>query len=247
MSARLIEISRALAGAFDDVDYVTKPLGHVYNPLRYARAPHELYLERFGATPGRVALFVGMNPGPWGMAQTGVPFGDVVAVRDWMGIEADVGQPADPVASRPIEGFALTRREGSGKRLWGWAEERWGEAEDFFAECFVWNYCPLLFLDTERARNRTPDKLYKKDRERVFPPCDEALGQIIDALEPAWVIGVGKFATQRARACVADRPDAPGVATVLHPSPASPAANRGWRAQAEAQLEEQGVRFSWSA
>ena len=40
------------------------------------------------AAPGRKeAVFLGMNPGLWGMAQTGVPFGTVSLVRDWMGIE----------------------------------------------------------------------------------------------------------------------------------------------------------------
>ncbi len=50
------------------------PVTHVYNPLSYAKHNHNLYLETYGVGPKEV-IFLGMNPGPWGMAQTGVPFG----------------------------------------------------------------------------------------------------------------------------------------------------------------------------
>ena len=71
----LARISRALARDVQTLDF-SGPVTHVYNPLEYARAPHEAYLERWGRGPKRVVL-LGMNPGPFGMAQTGVPFGDV--------------------------------------------------------------------------------------------------------------------------------------------------------------------------
>ena len=61
------------------------PVTHVYNPLVYAWAPHEAYLRRFGGARKRV-VFLGMNPGPFGMAQTGVPFGEIAAVRGWLRI-----------------------------------------------------------------------------------------------------------------------------------------------------------------
>ena len=77
------------------------PVTHVYNPLTYARAPHDLYLSRYGQGPKDVVL-LGMNPGPWGMAQTGVPFGEVTAVRDWLGIEAPVNRPAHWIAQCEI-------------------------------------------------------------------------------------------------------------------------------------------------
>ena len=68
------------------------PVSYVYNPLGYARMPHEAYLERFGSGPKRV-VFLGMNPGPFGMAQTGVPFGAVEPVRDWLRIPVQVSRP----------------------------------------------------------------------------------------------------------------------------------------------------------
>ncbi|HSL84142.1 MAG TPA: single-stranded DNA-binding protein, partial [Thermoanaerobaculia bacterium] len=114
------------------------PVACVYDPLVYAREPHRRYLERFGRPPKEV-LLVGMNPGPWGMSQTGVPFGEVAAVRDWMGIDGRVERPDPEHPKRPVEGFACARSEVSGRRLWGWARERFGAPERFFERFFVWN------------------------------------------------------------------------------------------------------------
>ena len=94
------------------------PVTHVYNPLEYARKPYRLYVDRF-ATPPKEVVLVGMNPGPWGMAQTGVPFGEINAVQQWMGIEAPVDAPQDQHPKRPVMGFACTRSEISGRRFWG--------------------------------------------------------------------------------------------------------------------------------
>src|SRR6185369_4193405 len=131
------------------------PVTHVYNPLTYAWAAHREYLRRYGRGSKRV-LFFGMNPGPFGMAQTGVPFGEVAAVRDWLKIDAPIGRPEVEHPKRPVHGFACKRSEVSGKRLWGLFAERFGTPEAFFAEHFVANYCPLVFCETSGC-NRTPD------------------------------------------------------------------------------------------
>lgn len=212
---------------------------HVYNPLQYARRSHELYLSQFGEGP-KEAVFVGMNPGPFGMAQTGVPFGDVGFVRDWMGIEAKVDRPSDEHAKRPVLGFDCERSEVSGSRLWGWAKERFGTPERFFSRFFVINYCPLLFVE-ETGRNRTPDKLSAEERAALLPLCDEALRSAVELLEARQVIGVGAWATKRVRAALGD--DGPDIGTVLHPSPASPKANRGWATQAEGDLLALGIKL----
>ena len=234
----LIRISRDLAKNVDTLRFA-KPVTHVYNPLRYARRSHEQYLTRFGTGNGRV-LFIGMNPGPWGMAQTGVPFGDVDLVRDWMGIEAPVEQPENQNPKRPIVGFDCTRNEVSGTRLWGWARDRFGTPERFFKHCFVWNYCPLAFME-ESGRNRTPDKLPKHEQGPLFDFCDTALRRIVESLEPRIVIGVGAFGERRAKMALAKQEIPTG--RILHPSPASPAANRGWAEAAEADLAKCGIRF----
>ena len=215
------------------------PVTHVYNPLAYARAVHHRYLARFGGG-GKQVLLLGMNPGPWGMAQTGVPFGEIAAARDWLGLEGEVGRPRVEHPKRPVEGFACARSEVSGRRLWGWARRRFGSPEAFFARFFVYNYCPLVFLE-ESGRNRTPDKLPAAEREPLFAACDAALRRAVEILGVPRVVGVGAFAEGRAAAAL----DGLGVAVgrILHPSPASPAANRGWAEQAERELAAQGVEL----
>ena len=201
------------------------PVAHVYNPLEYAWTPHVEYLRKFGAGPKK-GIFLGMNPGPFGMAQTGVPFGEVPAVRDWMGIHAPVGSAENEHPKRRIEGFDCTRSEVSGRRLWGWAATHFGTAEQFFKDWFVVNYCPLIFLE-ESGRNRTPDKIPSREMMPVEAICDAHLKRVIEILNPAWLIGVGGFAEARLRGVAADRPGT-SFLRILHPSPASPAANRDW-------------------
>lgn len=213
------------------------PVTHVYNPLAYAREPHEQYLRRYGDGP-KEAVLVGMNPGPFGMAQTGVPFGDVGLVRDWMGIDGRVGKPEPEHPKRPVQGFDCSRSEVSGSRLWGWARERFGSPDRFFERFFVHNYCPLAFLE-EGGKNRTPDKLRAAERDPLLEACDRALLRVIDALSPTWVIGIGAWAEKRAKEVLAD--GGPRLGRILHPSPASPKANQGWAPEAERELEEMGI------
>ena len=234
-AGRLIAAARELSAALAPMRFAP-PVSHVYNPLDYARTPHEQYLARYGDGRKRI-VFLGMNPGPFGMVQTGVPFGEIEAVRGWMGIEAAVDKPAVENPKRPIEGFACARSEVSGRRLWGLFAQRFGTAETFFAEHFVANYCPLAFFD--HGRNLTPDKLSANETVPLEAACDAHLRALVDALAPEWLIGIGGFA--EARAAEALRGYDVRIGRVLHPSPASPAANRGWAAAAEKQLLALGV------
>jgi single-strand selective monofunctional uracil DNA glycosylase len=216
------------------------PVSIVYNPLDYARIPHEAYLRRYAGSPKRI-IFLGMNPGPWGMAQTGVPFGDVPSVRDWLGICGNVGQPWHVHEKRPVQGFSCTRREVSGTRLWGLMREHYGTADAFAADAFVANYCPLLFFDTA-GRNLTPDKLRAHDRDRLDVLCGRFLAELVATLIPSWVVGVGVFAERQCRLIVAGMPGvAVKVGAIPHPSPASPRANRDWAGLARRTLETQGI------
>jgi single-strand selective monofunctional uracil DNA glycosylase len=234
--AALRKASRTLARRTDRLAFA-KPVAFVVNPLVHAREPHERYLAL--ARPGIDALFLGMNPGPFGMAQTGVPFGEVDAVRRFLGIEGGVTAAASH-PKRPIEGFACRRSEVSGRRFWGLMEAAFGTRERFFAAAFVHNWCPLAFMD-EGGANLTPDTLPSAKRAALTEACDDALRAVVAALRPRAVIGVGGFATACAVRALRDRP--PEVATILHPSPASPAANRGWEAKARAQLAACGFRL----
>jgi single-strand selective monofunctional uracil DNA glycosylase len=214
------------------------PVSHVYNPLVYAAEPYRQYLHLYGKPPKEVVL-VGMNPGPWGMAQTGVPFGEIGAVRDWMGIKRPVGRPGRMHPKRPITGFACTRSEVSGLRLWGWARKNFGPAQAFFTRFFVANYCPLMFMG-ETGANRTPDKLSAPDARPLFAACDRALRRTIAYLEPMHVVGVGKFAADRARSAL-DGLDVK-IGAITHPSPANPKANRGWESLIAGELNAMGIR-----
>ena len=216
------------------------PVTHVYNPLAYAARSHDDYLARFAAGGGKRVVFLGMNPGPFGMAQTGVPFGEVRAVRDWMGIEAPVGHPAREHPKRPISGFACERSEVSGQRLWGAVASHFGTPARFFARHFVANYCPLVFMESS-GRNRTPDKLPAHERGPLYEACDAYLARLVAILEPRWLIGVGAFAAGRAEDAL--RKSAPGlrIGSILHPSPANPRANRDWQGEVRTQLAELGL------
>jgi len=271
----LIQAARHLCAAVEQLGFGL-PITRVYNPLAYAWKVHETYLKRYGNSRKRV-VFLGMNPGPFGMVQTGVPFGEVRAVRDWMEIEAAVGRPgnleihsgsrrarrpgvhSDAAASivseagkrnrlarvnegehpkRPVLGFACLRSEVSGRRLWNLFAHRFGKAENFFTDHFVVNYCPLAFFETS-GRNRTPDKLPASQLTPLLKACDEHLRRTVEILQPEWVIGVGRFAEQRAKQVF------PGgqtrIGSILHPSPANPAANRDWEGLVIAQLNKLGV------
>jgi single-strand selective monofunctional uracil DNA glycosylase len=232
----LVEVSRKLSERASELSF-RAPVAYVYNPLEYARAPHETYLKRYGKGTKR-ALLLGMNPGPFGMAQTGVPFGDVAMVRDFLGVLGRVEKPTREHPKRMICGFSCTRSEVSGTRLWGFAQNHWQSATCFFEHFFVVNYCPLVFMD-EGGKNLTPDKLPKAEQKPLFAACDGALRDIVAELKPKFVIGVGAFAQGRAKQAL---PDFRGIiGTVLHPSPASPKANRGWAVIAEQQLRDLGA------
>jgi single-strand selective monofunctional uracil DNA glycosylase len=230
------DAAKTLAGAVARLRF-PPPVAFVYHPLDYAWAAHEAYLHRFAQAPKRV-VFLGMNPGPFGMAQTGVPFGEVAAVREWMGLVASIARPKRMHPKRPVEGFACARSEVSGRRLWGLFAERFGAAEKFFAGHFVANYCPLAFLD-KHGRNLTPDKFTATQTARLYAACDEHLRRVVAVLRPEWLIGVGDFAEKRARLAL----DGAGVrfGKILHPSPASPAANRDWAGAATRQLQALGI------
>ena len=231
------DIAFALGRAADRCEFAA-PVHHVYNPLDYAFEAHRQYLERFCRREAKI-LLIGMNPGPFGMVQTGVPFGEVSAVRDWLGITDGVNPPDDQHPKRPVDGFSCSRSEVSGQRLWGWARRRFGPPEAFFQRFFVWNYCPLAFLEAS-GRNRTPNRLPQRERAPLYEACDRGLADIAQFLRPDLVLGIGRYGEERARA---ELGDTVRIGHILHPSPASPAANRGWEVQVEAQLAELGIEL----
>lgn len=235
----LIKAAHILAAELDGLSFAA-PVTHVYNPLDYAGAAHDQYLQLWGTQPqSRRVIFLGMNPGPFGMVQVGVPFGEVAIVHDWLRINAPIRQPLHMNPKRLIEGWSCARSEVSGRRLWGLFRDRFGTPEKFFAEHFVANYCPLAFFDL--GRNVTPDKLPAAEMAPVIDACDAHLRTLVETMQPEWVVGVGAYAQAQAVRALGVSAHQPKIGRVLHPSPASPAANRGWAEAATKQLVEQGV------
>ena len=232
----LRQITDAIVADLDGLTF-GPPVTHVYNPLVYARAAWDQYCAKYGQGP-REVLLVGMNPGPYGMAQIGVPFGEIAHVRDWLGIEAPIGKPPVEHPKRPVLGFDCPRSEVSGRRLWGWAKETFGAPEAFFERFFIANYSPLVFME-ESGRNRIPSKLPKAEREPMNAACDKALRRTVEMFKPKFVIGVGKYAEKKARQVVGDLDVI--IGSVPHPSPASPLANRGWGPLMTSALQDAGV------
>lgn len=225
----VIRLAQSLGRSVDRLRFATP--SHVYNPLAYAWPAHRQYLEQFAGKPGRV-LLLGMNPGPWGMAQTGVPFGDIGMARDWLGIAAPLRKPLPEQHPKyPIQGFACTRSEGSGSRFWGWARDRFTTPERFFGHFFVWNYCPLLFIG--HGRNLIPGQLHKAEAEPLLDACNQTLSSLIEAIRPRAVVGIGRYAEARAREIAGHHLT---IGYLHHPSPANPAANRNWPALADQAL-----------
>jgi len=233
---RLLEIHHRLSAQLEALSF-SAPVAFVYNPLVYARENFRLYVERWGNSQKRV-VYLGMNPGPWGMAQTGIPFGDVETVRNWLKLDGEILAPEHQHPKRPILGLSCPRVEVSGARLWGWIRERWGSPAAFFEENFILNYCPLVFMESS-GKNRTPVQLPVGERRKLEEYCDRALCEVLEFLKPEWIIGIGRFAEACARRVHPE--DSCRKGRILHPSPASPAANRGWKEQAEKELEVLGV------
>jgi single-strand selective monofunctional uracil DNA glycosylase len=236
LTDKVIQAARDLCAAVERTEF-RAPIAYAYNPLDYAWPAHEAYLMKFANSRKR-AVFLGMNPGPFGMVQTGVPFGEIHFVRDWMRIQTPIGKPRREHPKRPVAGFACPRSEISGKRLWGLFAQRFGAPGNFFADHFVVNYCPLAFFDKD-GRNLTPDKLAASQSEPLFAACDRHLRRVVEILQLEWIVGIGDFAEKRAEKAFAGTPLA--VGKILHPSPASPAANQDWAGRATQELKALGI------
>ena len=156
-----------------------------------------------------------------------------------MNIEADIQKPNIEHPKRKVEGFNCQKSEVSGRRLWGYFGAKFNNADAFFKDHFVANYCPLVFME-ESGKNFTPDKLPNNEKERLFNLCDKYLADCVEILKPEWLIGICRFAEKCAQRALKEKKIR--IGHILHPSPASPAANRGWAEAAERQLSDLGLQ-----
>ncbi|KAF0306334.1 Single-strand selective monofunctional uracil DNA glycosylase [Amphibalanus amphitrite] len=243
LASEVLRIEHEMCSQLEHRSFISGKVTHVYNPLEYAAEPHADYVRRCLRQGWPVPfLLVGMNPGPWGMSQTGVPFGEIAAVRDWMGVSGEVVPPEHENPHRPITGFSCTRSEVSGRRFWGLWQRLSGTPDRLFRHVYVHNFCPLAFMESS-GRNVTPDKLSGQLRQQLEPICQQALVDIIMVLGARTVIGVGKYAEDQAKRALAaaDLGDQVQVHYLMHPSPCNPQANKDWDGQAVAQLAQAGV------
>ncbi|MFK7850119.1 MAG: uracil-DNA glycosylase family protein [Akkermansiaceae bacterium] len=237
-SSELIDAGRELADELRPLRF-SDPVSHTYLTVDYASEGYEGYLEKFGDSKKRV-LMLGMNPGPYGMAQTGVPFGEVDSVRDWMGLSPEISKPKKEHPKRPISGMECQRSEVSGRRLWGLFSEKFPNPCDFFKDHLVINFCPLIWMKDTGA-NLTPDKIKAAEMVPVDEACMKHLRCLIEILEPERLIGVGAYAEKKLITVRDEIGSTAKTGKILHPSPASPAANRGWAEAAEKQLRDLGI------
>ncbi len=236
---QILDIYISLSKKVDELKF-SEPVTEVYNPLDYAWNGFESYITKFLSVNVK-NVFLGMNPGPWGMAQTGVPFGEVNFVREWLNLKnIIVNKPENENADYKIEGLNCRRSEISGKKLWGLFKERFITTENFFSENIVLNYCPLLFMtDGKKSiRNLTPDKLKMSERKLLFEICNESLKNILEIIKPDFLIGIGNFAASRLNEV--NNLDSK-VVKILHPSPASPLSAKNWDLKVTEQLINSGV------
>ncbi|MFL2952112.1 MAG: uracil-DNA glycosylase family protein [Candidatus Thalassarchaeaceae archaeon] len=244
MSDPIAELSRAAAGLRDDAEDLARRMESegvadcVYNPLMYAWDIHEEFIRVSGGR-GAKTILMGMNPGPHGMGQMGVPFAATSVVRDLLGISGiDVSKPAISHPKRPVNGLAHPKEEVSGTRLWGLLQDRYGGADQIFQNVFIVNHCPLMILHGPRGTNVTPNNVSGPAVRDLLERCDQHLMEVVMALGAEQVIGIGKYAEKRANLALGEM--GIRVMTCWHPSPASPLANRNggkdWRENVSAVL-----------
>ncbi|KAG2467607.1 SMUG1 glycosylase, partial [Polypterus senegalus] len=234
-AARFLQAELGLNRRLQEMTFCD-PVKYIYNPLVYAWDLHLCYVNKY-CQAHKTVLFLGMNPGPFGMAQTGVPFGEVQFVRDWLQITGEVTRPEVEHPKRPIQGLNCQRSEVSGARFWGFFQKLCVTPAVFFRNCFVHNLCPLVFMN-ESGKNLTPSDLPAAQREKLLQMCDEALCQVVQALGVSTVIGIGKLAETRARKALCTAGMETRVVGIMHPSPRNPQANKGWEEITRNRLEE---------
>ena len=171
------------------------------------------------------------------MAQTGVPLARLILPVIGWAWNLVLGSPR---LSIPSAWFRVlnVRAVRSCVLDYGGGQERFGSADSFFETFMVVNYCPLVFMEAS-GKNRTPDKLPAAEIQPVNEACDWALLEMAKYYKPERVIGVGAYAEKKAATVLSELNIS--IGRILHPSPASPIANRGWAPAAEKQLSQMGI------
>lgn len=212
----LLTLDKQTIKKMDVLKFDKKKVQYVYNPVDYAYAGYSRYVRKYLKSSKKI-LFVGLNPGPYGMCQTGIPFGDVSTVKEWMELEMDISKPLDECPKKPVDGLKCTTVEQSGKRFWGFFKKKCGAADNFFRNAFVINYCPIAFFDRS-GKNVTPNELEVSSREELEKICDEYLEKVVEMVKCEIIICVGRYAEHKVKSIFIDNSEI-NILYMKHPSP----------------------------
>ncbi|XP_037927861.1 single-strand selective monofunctional uracil DNA glycosylase-like [Teleopsis dalmanni] len=164
---------------------------HIYNPVEYAADLHCEYLRKYLDRPKRV-VFLAVHPEQNGMAQTGVPFGNVSTVRDMMKLCGEVKQPNRLHPKHPVLGLNCHINEPSGVRFWGLMDKIAGSLDTFSEQCFVHTFCPLLFFN-EYGRTIEPCVLPFEIKYPMRDLLVEALCKEMKLVQPEIIVVTGNY------------------------------------------------------
>jgi len=165
----------------------------VWNPALYALDIYQEYLTKFPPEPGAI-LALGLNPGPYGMAQTGIPFTDCRTASGALGMEMTIpGKAPDDLISRLKKANGKWRGtyERSSLGMYRFLILAWGDIKTAYRNWFVGNPCPLLFLDPERW-NVTPADPRLRRMKEVGELRQRAVIGFSEILNPRGIVCFGK-------------------------------------------------------
>ncbi|XP_075222511.1 single-strand-selective monofunctional uracil-DNA glycosylase [Lycorma delicatula] len=230
-SQKILEIEKKLVLKLTSENIEVKlnpPVEYIYNPLEYAFEVHSNFVNKF-CNEKKQLLFLGMNPGPWGMMQTGVPFGDINTVKNWLKLSGNITEPHRQHPNKRVKGFDCKRVEVSGKRFWSLAQHLSNNNPNtFFSNSFLHNYFPLVLLSST-GKNITPADLKSSDQKLIQNICNESLLEILAHLQVKYVIAIGRFAERRVVSLLKNKNVTDiKVVYISHPSPRNPASNKDW-------------------
>lgn len=182
-----------------------------------------------------------MNPGPFGMCQTGVPFGDPKCVKEFLQIEGVVNKPEIECPFREILGFNSSRREQSGERLWRFFQSICHTPEFFFKNAFLFNFCPIALMKGNGC-NVTPGEIKDiKVRKSLEVLCEDWYLKVIRLLQPEYLIAIGRYIHKKTKDVFkANHIDNIKILYMPHPSPRA-VNNTNWHEKAQTFLDENNL------
>lgn len=186
----------------------------VVNPGSYGERWHARFRRTYPLRRNPL-LFCGLNPGPYGMAQTGVPFTDLKRLRAELPrlateLEATGSALVPPgLAPAPLRPFLTRTFESSSVRVYRFLALVRETAEAALRDVVFVNPCPLLFVERRSGENRTPADLPRELRRaagtaragleraaRLMAAFDaarlEVVTRAVERLEPRGAVLLGR-------------------------------------------------------